>query len=75
MVTHRCGVMERWGGEVIAGRPINRDRVAEFEATGTVTQLEDLVAAQWRRWAQDLAGYDTSARPVGPDYRDEGGPR
>lgn len=74
LITHCCGVMERWGGEVIAGRQINRDRAAEFEASGTVAQLEDLVTAQRRRWAQDLGGYDGSARPVRPDYRDEGDP-
>lgn len=74
LVTHCCGVMERWGGEVIAGRTINRDRPAEFVATGTVGQLEDLVAAQRRRWVEDLRAYDAAAPPVGPDGWEEGDP-
>lgn len=38
LVVHCCGVMERWGGETIAGREIHRDRAAEFTATGTIDQ-------------------------------------
>lgn len=74
LVTHCCGVLERWGGEVIAGREIHRDRAAEFEATGSVEQLVDRVAAQRRRWVEDLRDYDAVARPVGPDDRDEDQP-
>ena len=36
IVVHCCGVMEWWGGHVIAGCPVSRDREAEFRATGTV---------------------------------------
>ena len=36
LVVHCCGVMERWGGETIAGREIHRDRAAEFTATGSI---------------------------------------
>lgn len=74
LVTHCCGVMERWGGEVVAGRSITRDRAAELVATGTLAQLQDLVAAQRRRWIDDLAGYDATARPVGPVRREQGDP-
>ena len=74
IVTHCCGVMERWGGETIAGRQIRRDRAAEFNAMGTIDQLEALVAAQRRRWVDDLADYDAGAAPRGPDGWEEGDP-
>lgn len=74
LVVHCCGVMERWGGEVVAGRSINRDRAAEFAATGTLAQLEEVVAAQRRRWLDDLAHFEPGASPRGPDYRDDGDP-
>lgn len=74
LVTHCCGVMEHWGGEVIAGRTITRDRAAEFTATGTLAQLEDRVAAQRRRWVADLAGFEPEGRPRGPVERYEGEP-
>lgn len=74
LVTHCCGVMERWGGEVIAGRPITRDRVAELTATGSIDQLESLVAAQRRRWVDDLAGYEAGEVPRGAAEPDEGEP-
>ncbi|WP_306512438.1 mycothiol transferase [Janibacter hoylei] len=74
LVVHCCGVMERWGGETIAGRQIRRDRAAEFNALGTIDQLEALVAAQRRRWVDDLADYDAGAAPRGPDGWEEGDP-
>lgn len=74
IVTHCCGVLEQWGGEVIAGRQISRDRVAELHAAGSVEQLVERVAAQRRRWVEDLRDYDAAARPLGPDYRDEDDP-
>ena len=74
IVTHCCGVLERGGGEGGAGRTIHRDRAAELAATGTIAQLEERVAAQRRRWLDDLRGYDAGAQPAGPDHRDEGDP-
>lgn len=74
LVVHCCGVMERWGGESIAGRSIHRDRAAEFTATGTIGQLEEIVAAQRRRWVTDLADYEAGAPPRGPDGWEEGDP-
>lgn len=75
LITHCCGVMERWGGEVIAGREINRDRRSEFTATGSVDQLEARVSAQLRRWREDLADYDAGASPRGPDGWEDGDPQ
>ena len=53
LITHCCGVMERWGGEVIAGRQINRDRRSEFTATGSLDHLEARVSAQLGRWREE----------------------
>ena len=39
IVTHCLGVMEFWAGAMIAGRPIVRNRDAEFTATGAVEEL------------------------------------
>ncbi|WP_068264810.1 mycothiol transferase [Janibacter limosus] len=74
LIVHCCGVLERWGGETIAGRSISRDRAAEFTASGTLEQLEAIVAAQRGRWVQDLADFEADATPRGPDGRDEGDP-
>jgi hypothetical protein len=74
---HCLGVMEYWGGQVVAGRTIQRDRDAEFRATGSVS---DLVARARRARAQlveDMAGLDPRAaprRPLAPDDPDAGLP-
>jgi hypothetical protein len=39
IVTHCLGVMTSWGGHLVAGREVVRDRDAEFHATGTVADL------------------------------------
>ena len=71
ILTHCLGVMEYWGGHVVAGRPNERDRDAEFRATGAVS---DLTAQVWRARDQlvaDVAGADASAPPRNPpDERD-----
>ena len=74
LIVHCCGVMERWGGETIAGRSISRDRAAEFTATGTLEQLEAVVAAQRRRGVEDLAAFEAGAAPRGPDGGEAGDP-
>ena len=43
ILTHCLGVMEYWGGHVVAGRPSDRDRDAEFVATGIVGDLVERV--------------------------------
>src|SRR5229473_448488 len=39
ILTHCLGVMEYWGGYMVAGRTIQRDRAAEFRAAGHVGEL------------------------------------
>lgn len=66
LVVHCCGVLEFWAGQVIAGRTIERDREAEFFATGAVAELGELVRGQLERFRTDLAAFDGGAAPVGP---------
>lgn len=66
LVCHCCGVLEFWGGRVIADRSIERDREAEFCARGTVAELEALVAGQRSKFALDTRQLDGAADPRGP---------
>ncbi|NYJ75338.1 DUF664 domain-containing protein [Allobranchiibius huperziae] len=66
LVRHCCGVLEFWGGRVLADRPIERDRAAEFESAGTVAELVELVGVHRDRFRADLADFDGPAHPVGP---------
>jgi hypothetical protein len=64
LLTHCLGVMAWWSGEMVAGRRVERDRDAEFVATGPVAEL----AARARRvrdsFAADLAAFDPDAPPT-----------
>ena len=62
ILTHCLGVMEYWGGFVVAGRAIERDRDAEFRATGEVADLVTRV----RRARQQLVDDMTSLEPFEP---------
>lgn len=65
ILRHCLGVMEFWGGQVVAGRAIERDRDAEFRAAGPVAAL--VVAAQQANgtFRADAATADPGARPRG----------
>ena len=70
---HCLGVMEWWGGEAVAGRPVERDRDAEFRATGPVDALVARAGAARARLAEDLAQLDPAAPPrvaLDPEDRD-----
>jgi bifunctional pyridoxal-dependent enzyme with beta-cystathionase and maltose regulon repressor activities/uncharacterized damage-inducible protein DinB len=59
LLTHCLGVMEYWGGHLVAGRDVERDRLAEFAATGTTAALlarADSALAQLRA---DLSSTDS----------------
>jgi Protein of unknown function (DUF664) len=60
---HCLGVIEFWGGQVVAGRAVDRDRDAEFRASGPVADL--VIAAQQaqRRFRADIVTADPGARP------------
>jgi len=62
ILTHCLGVMEFWGGHLVGGREVVRDREAEFVASGPVGELLARVAGVRRRFAEDVAG----AEPFAP---------
>ena len=64
ILTHCLGVMEYWGGATVAERPIQRDRAAEFTASGDVAGLLRRTEQARRRLREDLVGLDAAAPPV-----------
>jgi hypothetical protein len=62
IVTHCLGVLEFWAGSLVAGRAVERDRDAEFTASGPVSALLERVAAAKDQLRADLA----VAEPAGP---------
>jgi hypothetical protein len=71
ILTHCLGVMEYWGGGVIAGRSIDRDRASEFVATGAVEDLLGRTRAARTRLAADLESFDPGAEPRGEVRADD----
>jgi hypothetical protein len=65
ILTHCLGVMEFWGGSMMAGRAITRDREAEFVAAGSVKELAQRTAAARRQLELDMALMDTPSAPHG----------
>jgi hypothetical protein len=63
IVTHCIGVVDWWIGAMIGGRHVDRDRDAEFRATGTAAELATAVDALMQRMRQDLASM-TPAAPI-----------
>lgn len=71
ILTHCLGVMEYWAGHVVAGRADQRDRDAEFRATGAVADLVERTRRARRQLGADLADADPFAPPRHPpDRRD-----
>jgi hypothetical protein len=66
ILTHSLGVMEYWGGHMVADRPITRDRDAEFRATGPLAPLIDRVGEARRQLEKDIAAVDSAAAPPHP---------
>jgi Protein of unknown function (DUF664) len=74
ILTHCLGVMEFWGGYMVADRPIERDRDAEFRAEGRVDDLVERTAAVRERLAADIAAGDPAAPPRhDPRYPEDAG--
>ncbi len=71
VLTHCLGVMEEWGGYLVAGRTIDRDRDAELRATGAVDDLAERTEKARRQLVADLADLDPAAPLRGtPDPQD-----
>jgi Protein of unknown function (DUF664) len=65
ILRHCLGVMEFWGGQVVAGRAVDRDREAEFRATGPAAGLIAAAQEAQRRFRADMVTADPKARPRG----------
>ena len=65
ILRHCLGVMEFWGGQVVAGRTVDRDREAEFRASGPVTGLIADAREAQRRFRTVIVTADPKARPPG----------
>jgi hypothetical protein len=63
VLTHCLGVIDWWGGAMIAGRAVVRDRAAEFEASGPVAPLVERARVVRRQLEQDVADIEPSAPP------------
>jgi len=63
ILRHCLGVMEFWGGQVVAGRVITRDRDAEFRAHGPVAGLIAATADAKRQFRADAATAEFAAPP------------
>ncbi|MFJ9779603.1 DUF664 domain-containing protein [Amycolatopsis sp. NPDC101161] len=73
IVTHCLGVLEFWVGALVAGRAVERDRAAEFTASGSVAGLVSRVAAAKDQLRADLAVAEPAAplrAPAPPKYAD-----
>ena len=57
--------MADWGGHAIAGHAVDRDRAAEFVATGSVADLLETVAAGRDQLAVDLETLESADPPRG----------
>lgn len=73
LVTHIGGALGYWGGSLMAGEDIPRDRSAEFHATGTVDDARAIVArlrADLPRWAAVAATGIRNPAATGTTRRD-----
>lgn len=61
IVWHSCGMLEWWSREAVLGQAVGRDRAAEFEASGTVEQLQRRAGQVTRQFREDLARTDLDA--------------
>jgi Protein of unknown function (DUF664) len=61
ILRHCLGVMEFWAGHVVAGREVQRDRAAEFRASGPVTGLVAAAQDAKRQFQADAATADPAA--------------
>jgi hypothetical protein len=65
IVNHCVGVMEFWGGHVVCGRHVERDRAAEFTSSGEVRSLVGRVRVAQEQLRADIAQLEPHAKPRG----------
>ncbi|MFD8090257.1 DinB family protein [Streptomyces malaysiensis] len=71
---HCAGVADYWTGHILAGREVDRDRTAEFTATGTAHDLRQTVDALFERLETDLESVTPTAPPRNTPPADFEGP-
>jgi hypothetical protein len=64
ILNHCLGVMEYWGGATVVNRPIERDREAEFLATGHVAELLARTSVARGQLEEDLRDLNSMAKPT-----------
>ena len=69
ILTHCLGVMAYWGGHVVAGRDVPRDRAAEFTAAGPVAGLVAAAQQAKLQFRADAQTADPQAPPRRPAAR------
>jgi hypothetical protein len=72
ILRHCLGVMEFWGGQVVAGREITRDRDAEFRAHGPGAGLTAATADAKRQFRADAATAEFAAPPRSGTHHSKG---
>jgi Protein of unknown function (DUF664) len=65
ILRHCLGVMEFWGGRMVAGRAVHRDRAAEFTASGPVAGLVTAAQRAKGQFRADARSADPAAPPRG----------
>jgi Protein of unknown function (DUF664) len=66
ILTHCLAMLNYWGGHVVAGREVSRDRAAEFAASGPVADLLRAAEQAKEQFAADLRAVDPGAAPRRP---------
>lgn len=61
ILRHCLGVMDFWGGHVVAGRAVERDRAAEFRAAGPVAGLLEAASEAKVRFRANAAAAEPAA--------------
>jgi hypothetical protein len=74
LLTHCLGVVSYWSGWLVAGRAVDRDRGAEFAATGPVGPLAERARAVSAQLAADVVGADPRGPLHGTPLPEFGGP-
>jgi len=72
LVTHVQGMTANWVRTVNRGIVVPRDRPAEFTATGTVGDAQQIVAATRAMLHEDARAASPRERPATPDRRRDG---
>ena len=71
ILRHCLGVMEFWGGEVVAGREVTRDRAAEFRSHGPVADLATAAHKALGQFRVDAATADFAGPTRGGTAHDK----